>query len=120
MSAALELRETRGRLEVRSAVVRKVATRLAQEVAGVVPRDGGAGALLGRHGSPHVELVYEGPHVDAVVRCDVTWPCDLDAVAAAVRDRVRGTTPTYAGVTLRTVDVRVRPVLTAVPRRRAS
>ena len=118
---ALEVRTDPGTLEVRAAAVRRVVGRLAAEVEGVVQREAAAGAgLLGRHGSPHVELAYEGPHVDAQVSCDVTWPCDLDGVASAVRDRVHAITPVYAGVRLRTVDVTVRPVVAAAPSRRVS
>ena len=118
---ALELRVDPGSLEVRSAAVRRVATRLAAEVRGVVPREAARGTgLLGRHGSPHVELAYEGLHVDAHISCDVGWPGDLDGIAAAVRDRVRAMTPTYAGVPLRVVDVTVRPVPSPATRRAAS
>lgn len=102
----------RGHLEVRPAVLDRVAGRAAEGVRGVVP---GKVGRLTRRRLPHVDTRTEtradGEHARVRVEVAVAWGHRLDVVTAGVQSAVVDTVHRLTGVHVDRVDVSVDDVV---------
>jgi uncharacterized alkaline shock family protein YloU len=98
----------RGHLEIRPAVVDRIARRAAVEVDGVV---GGSVGRLARHDLPATRSRVDGRRVRLDVDVAVLWGRPLADVAAGVADRVRSRVTGLTGLAVDGVDVTVLSVV---------
>jgi uncharacterized alkaline shock family protein YloU len=115
-----------GMISINDIVVEKLAGRAAIEVpdAGaaaprVLGRSVTAGALGVRQtsltGLPKASADVDGSTVVLALAISVRWPASVPAVAAAVRDHVRGRVSELTGLTVTEVTIAVTDLVTELP-----
>lgn len=104
----------RGRLSIDDRVVERIATLVAQEVAGVTRSGSTLESVVGRR-YPKAAAHTAGGHTTVSVELAVVWPAPLGAVARQVRDRVHERLHHLTGLAVDSVHVTATKVVHAGP-----
>lgn len=113
--------EERGTLDVRAKALEQIIRGASLAVDGVVSHSAGGVQKLTGTRYPTASVSFSGPAARADLTVAAAWPCHVQDLATAVRDRVRAETTRLSGTDLVRLDVTVHlvtPDPSAAPKRR--
>lgn len=107
----------RGRLTIGRSVIRKVAEHAADAVPGTTRTRRRIAGIGLREQSPSVKISRSGADVDLALDIAMHYPGSIQAIAAAVRERVVTEVERSTSRRVRTVDIKVSALLPDLPPR---